>query len=40
MANFGTLSLIGFLLLLALVIYVVYVASQRAQGRNLKYSFI
>ncbi|NJM42464.1 MAG: hypothetical protein HC853_17860 [Anaerolineae bacterium] len=40
MANFGILSLIGFLLLLALVIYIVYVASQRAQGRNLKFSVI
>jgi regulator of protease activity HflC (stomatin/prohibitin superfamily) len=40
MANFGFLSLIGFLLLLALVIYIVYVGSQRAQGRNLKFSVI
>ena len=40
MANFGILSLIGFLLLLALVIYIVFVASQRNQGRNVKFSVI
>jgi regulator of protease activity HflC (stomatin/prohibitin superfamily) len=40
MANFAFLSLIGFLLLLALVLYVIYIASQRAQGRNLKFSVV
>ena len=40
MANFGFLSLIGFLLLLALVIYIVFVVSQRNQGRNVKFSVI
>ena len=38
MNSFGFLSVIGFLLLVGVVLYVVYVGSQRAQGRTMKFS--
>ena len=40
MANFGILSVIGFLLLVGLVAYIVYVASQRSQGRGIRFSVV
>jgi regulator of protease activity HflC (stomatin/prohibitin superfamily) len=38
MDNFGLLSVVGWLLLFALIAYFLYVSSQRAQGRGMRYS--
>ena len=40
MSGFGFLSLIGFLLFVALVLYVLYVGSQRSQGKPIKFSLV
>jgi len=40
MANFGILSVIGFLLIVGLVVYLVYVTSQRSQGRSIRFSVV
>jgi len=38
MSGFGFLTLIGFLLFVALILYILYVGSQRSQGKPIKYS--
>lgn len=38
MSGFGFLTLIGFLLFVALVLYILYVSSQRSQGKPIKFS--
>lgn len=38
MSGFGFLAVLGFLMLVGLVVYVLYVGSQRAQGRPTKFS--